>query len=401
MEEAERHSPVVESSEIGGVYELRDGTKISYAFYLVDGRFVVDDPWGQHPPADHPETRVFIAKNSGAHYCPERAFVHDPSFQIGPPLVEIEQDRYVIKGGHGRTNLYRVNRAAYEKALPHWEARYGFSGNPHPDWRQPYMVAVIKAPLTDVQRARLIAQLNETSEQPINRSYDAIRASQRLSVETLKEAGVLFSMHADETPIRTLLRKSARTLSRAFVHDGAIRSPDVLIHVRPAGGFTEQGAYYARLALLAGFVRLPETLEALRNTQTEHKLLNALGCLVALAYRGQNMEPFTEMIRLEVDRTAERQSVGNYQKNYALRSRPLAAFALQRWFAGLSPRRIRRRFEWLLATFCPNETSQVDAFRQANRDVIDGLMEYEQRVFSSDEQSWRGSADKRKTKTAS
>lgn len=386
MEEAEQVDAINGKT---GVLKLPDGTEIPYTMQLVDSRLVVDNPDNERPGPTHPDTVKFVAAGSGAKYNAEKAFVPDPDFQKGTPMVFFYDGRFVLLGGHRRTYLYRANQKAYEAELPkHAADRYGINpffieGRTHP-----YVVAVIDEVLTKEQHTKLIRALNTSDQQEVNPTFDAVSAGRQLSEESVKTAGLLFDENEEATPLKLLQAAASKDLAAAFLKDGAIRAQDRQKYITDSGAFTDEGARFARTALLGRVIDDPQTLEWLEGGKTERKLINGLGVLYALAKRGQDMTLFTQMLELEASRINEgvHDNVKDWQAELDsdfLRERNPRAEALQRWFDTFTSRDAKKRFSNLIATYRPETAAgQVDIFQGENRDVGEGLLEDEGKGLS-------------------
>lgn len=369
-----------------GVFTMDDGTQIPYTYQLVDGRLVVNNPDNERPDETHDDTKKFIAANSGEKYNAAKAFIADPDFEKGTTIAFKHEGRYVLLGGHRRTFLYRANEAKYNSALPDALDQYGLPKFAADQLEHPYVVAVVDRNISAEEHSRLIRQLNSTDKQETNPIFDAVSAGRQLSKESIKTAGYLFDTDGDKTPLALLTSASAKELSDAFLKDGAIRKQDRQKYVNDNGSFTDEGARFARTALLGQVIDDPKTLEWLQGSDAEKKLINGLSGLYTLSKRGQDMKVFTEMLGLEASRITEGiASVKDYQalldSDFLIQdSRNFEAEALQRWFGSFSARDAKKRFNALVGEFrAHGEDGQQDAFAPANRDVAKGLIEYEKK----------------------
>jgi hypothetical protein len=375
------------SGDLGHEYiQMPNGDQIAVTYMLVDSRMVVDNPENEQPDASFKETQDYLLQTTGERtdnkpgYDRRFPFTKDPSFLQGPGVAVFVEGRYMKLGGHRRHYRDLIERAKYEEELPKRIEAFGINKQFVKDMQDaggwPYLMAVVDDILEPEQEAAIGRVLNTTLEQPKIEEFEAISAARQLTPETLDTAGHLFERDLNKPPLTALKEAAAEDLVNAMFKDGALRETDRSKFIADNGGFTEQGAKFARLVLVGHIIDDVETLQLVNKTKALNKMINGLASLMTMKRRGQDMTKFTAMLKMEQERAKlgikPIQYLQDLEQNLFDR-RYLDIEAIFEWFHSFETPQAKKAFQKAVNDYFPLEKGAEDLMSQ-NIDLGEGLI---------------------------
>lgn len=371
-----------------------DGGSVTYRYELVDEADVIEDPRNTKPGMESYDTRQFVEKRSGPNFDARRAYAIDPTFQQGPPMVERENGKLVIKGGHRRTYIRRNNLEAYQSALPKYAKRFGIDPAAAEGMENPVIVAVVQEKLSPGERDALISKLNDSDQQGTTTAWRATALARKMTPEIARTAGDLFEKGGEKTPLEVLQSAEAATLSQEMVDAGVLSDAERKQLVNENGSFTKfdqgGGAPLMKKVLLATVIDDSRTLDRIEGTPLETKLLNGIGQIMTLLDRGQDVGVLRAAVNAEAERLQlnPEPSIEDFQAQQDMgfeeTGRSPESEAVHRWLGSFNSNRARAEFADLVARFAPNEDpNQIGMFGE-NRDIGEGLLEGERGEAADD-----------------